>query len=324
MTRAGHHSRRGVALLAALWLVVLITTVGTRLAVAASEHRAVGLSAADRARDQAVLRGALATLQARLEAQLRDDGRRAALPRRETDPWRDLPQGTAVELVVGEVPVEVAFLDLGTVRNLNLASELELTRLFAHTLRDAATAQRIAQAVLDWRDPDDLPRAAGGEREAYRAAGRVILPANAPFESVATLRHVLGVTPGLADAVRPFLATRGQVQRVNLNAAPEAVLRTLPGLTEPVLRRLLALRAAGRRVESIPGLLVAAGAANRSGSAGAEAQLLRSLQETTTLQTTDLLVTLRVRPNGPGPAAQLSAVLQRDADGLVRVSERQW
>jgi general secretion pathway protein K len=325
--RSPRYPRRGLALLAALWLVILITSVGASLAAAASAHRAVGLTVADRARDRAVLTGALAILQARLEAMTPSATDRRRLGPPDVDPWRNLPRMRDALIVVGRDTVTLSFIDLGTVRNLNLASEAELTRLAAHVLGDLPRAQRVAQAVLDWRDADDLPRALGAETDAYREAGRVVQPANAPFTHVDELRHVLGVDAETLDALRPFLTTRGQVQRVNLNVAPEAVLRTLPSLSEPVLRQLLALRAAGRRVESVPGLFAAFGTAGRAGDGAGAAQaaaMVRALQETTALATTDVLVTLRVRARAPAPAAQLSAVLQRDAEGMVRVSERQW
>lgn len=90
-------TRRGVALLAALWLVVMITTAGLQFATVARERRQLGLTSADGSRDRASLEGALAQLQARLEAEERDRlrvdarrvvTRRTAIP---TDPWRDLP-----------------------------------------------------------------------------------------------------------------------------------------------------------------------------------------------------------------------------------------
>jgi len=314
--------RRGVALLGALWLVAMIASVSSQFAVSVRERRALGLVAADGARDQAVLVGALATLQAQLEAEARATTRSERSAPLLIDPWRDLDARLAVGLMVGDVPVTVRAIDLGTVRNVNLASELELQALFAAVLRDAQTARALAQAILDWRDADTLPRAMGGEAAAYATAGLLVPPSNSNLRTVDELRHVLGMTPERLEALRPYLTTAGSVSRVNLNAAPEPLLRTLPGMTEPLLAQILALRAGGRRIESVPALVAASGAAPR-GSAASDG-LTRRLTELTTLETRDVLVELSVRDPFPGPPARLTAVLQRVDDGTVRMVERRW
>lgn len=315
-------NRRGVALLGALWLVAMIASVSAQFAVSVRERRALGLVAADGARDHAVLTGALATLQAQLETELRVSPRLVRGASLLIDPWRDLDARFADGLVVGDVPVSVRALDLGTVRNVNLASELELQLLIAAVLRDAQVARALAQAILDWRDADTLPRALGGEAEAYAAAGLLVMPSNAYVQSIDDLRHVIGMTAERLEALRPYLTTIGTVSRVNLNAAPEPVLRTLPGMTEALLAQILALRAGGRRIESVPALVAASGAAPR-GSAASDG-VTRRLTELTTLEARDVLVELSVRDPFPGPPARLTAVLQRVDDGSVRVVERRW
>lgn len=304
----------------------MIATVGTRFALTAREARQLGLGAADRARDEAALRGALVTLVARLET----EARRGRLARAQAgagdmsapawrDPWASLGDQLADGLVVGDTPVAVDVIDLGTVRNVTMLGEVPLTALLATVLRDANTAQALAQAIIDWHDLDTLPRARGGEAAAYARAGLLARPTNGAFRTVDDLRDVLGMTPELFTQLRPLFVTVGANARVNLNAAPEAVLRTLPGVTEVVLRQILALRSGGRRVESVPALVAASGA---SGPAGTT--LERQLVNATTLETRDVLVTLTVRADAPGPPARLQAVLQRFDDGSVRVSETRW
>lgn len=314
--------RRGVALLGALWLVAMIASVSAQFAVTVRERRALGLIAADGARDHAVLTGALATLQARLEAELRTNVRTARRVTTSLDTWHDLDAQLTDGLTVAGVEVTARAIDLGTVRNLNLASEVELQTLIAAVLRDAQVARALAQAILDWRDQDSLPRALGGEAEAYANAGLLIPPDNANFRTVDDLRHVIGMTPERLDALRPYLTTVGNVSRVNLNAAPEPLLRTLPGMTDALLAQILALRAGGRRIESVPALVTASGAAPR-GSAASDG-LTRRLTELTTLEARDMLVELSVRDPFPGPPARLIAVMQRLDDGTVRLVERRW
>ncbi|MGH7134843.1 MAG: general secretion pathway protein GspK, partial [Pirellulales bacterium] len=56
------------------------------------------------------------------------------------------------------------------------------------------TAQ-IADCILDWLDPDDVPRPNGAERDFYTSRGYA--PKNGPFETVEELLLVNGVTPQL-------------------------------------------------------------------------------------------------------------------------------
>lgn len=324
--------RRGVALLAALWLVVLITLAGAGLAGAASERRALGLGAVDRVREGAALEGALAQLHARLEAQLqarRDEGGRSrrvavAAGRRAAalaDPWAMLTGSDGLALLVGDVPVAVRLLDLGTVRNVNTLGEAELATLAGSVLGDAETGRSLAQAIADWRDPDDLARPRGAERAAYERDGRTALPTNAPFRELDDLRHVRGMTPERLARLRPYLTTLGASGRVNLNAAPEPVLRTLPGLTPAERAQLLALRAAGRRVESVPALVTAAAGAGPGGGGASRALQLASA---TTVDVRELLVELRVARPGVPSSASLRAVLLRTDDGRVLTGDRRW
>ena len=322
-------ARRGVALLAALWLVVMMTTAGLQFATVARERRQLGLTSADRSRDRAALEGVLAQVQARLEGEERErrrtDARRVATRRTVTlpDPWRDLPARLANPLVLGDRAVSVRSIDLGTVVNVNLASETELATLIESVIGQPEEATRLAQAMLDWRDGDTVARPRGAEAERYARAGLAVRPINGPFRSVDDLQDVWGMSPGRLAQLRPFLTVDGAVRRININAAPAAVLRTLPGMTEPLLTAILALRNRGRRVESIPALLSAVQTAGRAGSGEREA-LARQLGDAVSLDVQDVAMVLRVAEPRYATPAQLVAVLHRNGDGTVEVGARRW
>lgn len=321
--RPTRRPRRGIALLAALWLVVVISVAGMQFATTARERRALGLSAADRAREVAALEGALAYVQARLERAMQPPaaigGRPAAAPR---DPWARLPDRLPADITVGDVVVAVRWLDLGTVLNVNLAGERELVVLLEALLQDAPTATRVAQAIVDWRDEDDIARAGGAEAEQYRRAGRSALPTNGPFRTLDDLNEVLGVTPPIAARLRPYLTTDGVSRRINLNAAPDPVLRNVPGMTEPLLATILALRSGGRRIESVPALVTAVQRSRRT--ADGTMELTRTLEDAITLETREVAVELEVLEPRPMRSTQLVAVLHRGSDGVADIQSRRW
>ena len=329
--RPRNRQRRGGALLAALWLVVMLSAAGLQVGLAARERRVLGLTAADRARETAALQGALAHVQAELEwpgnRSRVAKGRQGRLMAAD-DPWSNLEARFANGVLVGDTRVTVRVIDLGTVVNVNVAGESQLAELFAQVLRDRPAADPLAQAMLDWRDTDDFPRAAGAEASAYRRDRRVVLPANGPFGTLDELAEVMGMTDDRLARLRPYLTVDGNVQRVNLNAAPEPVLRTVPGMTPPVLAVILALRSAGRRVESIPALASAVqsrGNLGRGGAASGEYMaLVRSLDESTTLVTRDVLLEFTADGHTNPRASRLRAVLTRGRDGSAGIGAVRW
>ena len=81
--------------------------------------------------------------------------------------------------------------------DLNAANEVLLRSLFVNVGgADPDLAAHIVDAILDWRDADDLKRPNGAEEADYRAAGLKYKPANAPFETVSDLARVHGCHAG--------------------------------------------------------------------------------------------------------------------------------
>lgn len=226
---------RGFALLAALWLLVALSVASLALGVATRTRRLAAANLAEQVRAEAAARAGVEQLRGRLVRRL--DAAETAL----LDPWSGVDSVLADTLVVGEARAAVRVRDVGVALNLNRASEDELRRLFIALRVDAGDADRLAQAIADWRDPDDLHRARGAERDAYVAAGAPALPRNGPFQTLPELLSVRGMTPALYERVRPQLTLLGSGQ-VNLNLADRPVLLALPGITEEAVAVLFRYR----------------------------------------------------------------------------------
>jgi general secretion pathway protein K len=128
--------------------------------------------------------------------------------------------------------------------------EGQLRNFFSFALRDFATADRIAQAILDWRDADSIPRSNGAERDQYIREGYLALPTNQTFREVTDLLSVMGVTPEIFERVSPYLTTRGSGV-VNVNSADTLVLKAVPGMTDEMLAQILSQRSMGRRISNL-------------------------------------------------------------------------
>lgn len=252
-SRAERRVRRGVAMLAALWLVVGITIVALDFALAARERRQLGLAAADRARASAAALGAFAMTRAQLEYALRAGPQSTAgnVGRlQSSDPWLGVDSLYSGTQMVDSLPVTVQATDLGARLNVNALSETELRTFFSYLLGDYVLSDQLAQAISDWRDVDDVARVRGGERDDYIKAGLLRLPANHDFRDLEELLDVKGMTPEIYAVVSPYLTTVGAAQ-VNLNSAPAPVLRVLPGMNDEILARILQLRSRGSRITSV-------------------------------------------------------------------------
>jgi general secretion pathway protein K len=254
-------TRSGFVLVAALWLLVALGAVGMDAALRSKARRlpAANLIDETRAREAALAGGEYA--QSRLTAAMREYElalraevqRRGVRPRRiaqgpgqADNPWREPAQLMDDRVALGDLQFQLDVHDTGRMLNINLATEDMLRAFFAQGLRlDYPTADGLTQAILDWRDEDDLPRVNGAEREQYLDEDAVVLPGNRPFADVDELRHVLGMTPELLETIRPLVRVIGSA-RLNVNAAPVEVLSALPGFTPAQWASFVRQREAGR------------------------------------------------------------------------------
>ena len=233
--------RRGFALLAALALLTLTSLLALETSVAARATRRSAANAVEQGAGRAVAIGGLEDARTRLLRALIAAGQAGQLA---GDPWAPMTTLGGEPVRLGELRYDVVMRDLGESLNLNLATEEQLRRFLVALRVDGSRADRVAQAILDWRDGDDLHRSRGAERADYLRAGSPVLPANAPFPDVATVRHVAGVGDALYVVMRPYLTVVGS-GRVNLNRAPPPVLITLPGMTSESVALLMRHRRRG-------------------------------------------------------------------------------
>jgi len=301
-----------VALLAALWLVVAIATVALQFSLEARERRNVGILASERGVQRAAALGALAATQAKLEQALRiapSTSNLAVARLRASDPWADVDSlFSGPVLIDSTLQVNVVARDLGERLNLNQVNETELQTFFSFLLGDYTKATHLAQAVMDWRDADSIPRPSGAERDAYIKAGMLALPTNSTFRDVEELQNVMGMTPDIYAVVSPYLTTRGS-GAININTAPVPVLRALPGMTDATLNMILMLRSQGRRINSINDVFQqGAGRRPLPGQLGGQA-VVQQLAARTTTRTNQVELTITARVGPQASPTELIAVV---------------
>ena len=237
LPRRGHEDRRvsssqdGIALIVVLWLTVLLTVIASGFAYsmrseALAARNTMSLAQARAAADGAAERTAFELFR----------------PRNLADVWR--PDGQPHVWKDGEIEITATAVDESARVDLNSATEPLLRGLLQNVGGlDPDAAQRVLEAILDWRDADELRRPSGAEAADYRAAGFKHVPSNLRFESVGELARVLGVTPALmarlADSVTVYSRQRG----INPATASRNVLLALPGITPEQVDAFIAARA---------------------------------------------------------------------------------
>jgi general secretion pathway protein K len=323
-------SRRGFALLAALWLVVAIAAIALQFSLEARERRHIGILASERGIQRAAALGGLALMQAKLEEALRlgPSGNNPALARlRASDPWFGADSVFSGPELVDSMQVDIEVHDLGEKLNINRMSEIQLQTFFSFLLSDFSKSTQLSQAIMDWRDADSIPRPSGAERDAYIKAEMLALPTNAPFREIEELQDVMGMTPEIYERARPYLTTHGTLAQVNLNSAPVPVLRALPGMTDATLNLILQMRSQGRRINQVADVLPTQPRQNgrgggRAGQLGGPA-VLAQLQTAATTTTTEIEIIVTSRAGPQAPPSKLTAIARHLGNAAV-IESKQW
>lgn len=114
---------------------------------------------------------------------------------------------------------------------------------------DPGTATELAEATIDWLDPDAVPEIGGAEDAHYTSQQPPYVPANFWFTSVSELQAVKGFTPEILRVVWPHVTALPRRAKpepprteanwtLNVNTATDVVLASLvPGKTAEDIKR---------------------------------------------------------------------------------------
>ena len=189
---APSHPTRGAALLLVLWLIVLLTALVGGFALLA---RIEGLQG------RALTRGLVAENAARAGVEYALTRVALTDPRRQ---WR--ADGRPYRWRFADADVEISLIDEAGKLDINQADVPLLGGLLRALGVKQAQAERLASAIADWRDTDQLTQpAGGGEDPDYTSAGLPYGAKDAEFESVAELQQVLGFTPAIYALLEPHV-----------------------------------------------------------------------------------------------------------------------
>lgn len=219
---------RGIALIAVLWLVLLLSVIaGSLLMLTRTE---LGLS-----------RNLVLAAQARALAE--GGVHIAAQVLLDADPamrWVADGRSYGIEMEAGNLTV--AAQEVSGLIDVNAAAPELLAGLFQAVGIDEEEAIILADRVADWRDPDDDRRPNGAEAGDYETDGPEIRVGNAPFLTPDEIQRVPGVTTDLWRRIAPAVTVYSRRAGVSPATAPRLVLIAVPGIDDATADEIIAAR----------------------------------------------------------------------------------
>jgi DNA uptake protein ComE-like DNA-binding protein len=266
--------RDGYVLMAALWVVVLVSAAGIHAAATVRYKRLYSRNLLDMQHARAAVSSALATTRADL-SRLLITGSIGA-----NDPWYSAPEIVQTSGEVGGWRYESSARDAEASVNINTATQDQLERFFLAL--NVEKAQESAVALVAAR------QRSGGFQEIMELA-----------QGDSSLSHAF-------DMMEPFITVAGAGQ-INLNTAPRPVLLSLPGFSPRAADVIAEMQANRQRIHSSFQIINALSGDERMQMAA----VLPNLEKLVTTETRTILVTVEAKSSGAVMRARATAEFGR-------------
>lgn len=218
----------GFALVLVLWVLSLLTIMAGSFALSMRREAAIVAGSSSNARGMAIAESGLAL---------------AGLMLSHPDPlqrWRTDSSIYQVDYADAKLRIQL-LAETGKI-DINSADQVLLQELMTQTPLESEAQTRLVNAILDWRDADDLVRIDGAEKKEYKAAGLSYQPSNKPFQSIEELQLVLGMNEQVFKSLENLITIYSGQPKVDLAQAPKDVLQILPGMDASVVDAYISAR----------------------------------------------------------------------------------
>lgn len=214
-------SQKGLALILVLWVLSLLTIMAGSFALSMRRESSIIAGIRNNAQATAVAESGIALAEMML---LNPDPNKR---------WR--ADGSIYQINSADAKVRVRLLsEMGKI-DINTADEALLHGLMNNAPVDEDQQTRLVNAILDWRDEDDLVRIEGAEKKEYQDAGLNYHPQNKPFQSIEELQLVLGINESVFKWIEPLVTVYSGQQHVAMQQAAKEVLQVISGLDMDVV-----------------------------------------------------------------------------------------
>jgi general secretion pathway protein K len=220
--RALTDKQNGIALVLVLWATTLLTVIAGGFVYSVRTDTQLANNLVLSARVQALADGGVHRALFEMNKPVYTIGR-----------W--MSNGGKNRIKVDDAILTIQIMDVSGKIDLNTGNDELIKGLFlSYGLEDAYSSAMLS-AIKDWRDIDDQPQTNGAEASHYRSAGLTYVPPNRPFQVVAELQRVLGMTPELYDELKDALTVNSRQRGIDTTIASKKVLLAIPGSDEEMV-----------------------------------------------------------------------------------------
>jgi len=224
---------RGLALIVVLWVITLLTIMASSFSLTIQRETAItsglkekaeGLALAETGINYAIL------MLLTTDKELR---------------WQAFGSLYEIEQAGKKIRIQIA--DESGKLNINLATDEQLLQLMNSLALEEGQADNLTDAIIDWRDKNDLHRLNGAEKQQYEDADLKYEPRNGPFKSVEELQLVMGMNAKIYQQLEDMLSIYTKNKQINPTTASREMLLTLPDVSEELVDEYLQQRVENER-----------------------------------------------------------------------------
>jgi general secretion pathway protein K len=150
--------------------------------------------------------------------------------------------GSVYQLDYTDAKVRIRLLAETGKIDINTADQVLLQGVLASAPLEEDEQAKLVDAILDWRDADDLVRLQGAEKDEYKKAGLSYKPRNKPFQSIEELQLVLGMNEETFKWLENLITVNSGLPKVDLTQATKEVLQVLPGVDAGLINSYIAAK----------------------------------------------------------------------------------
>ena len=220
--------QKGMALVLVLWVLSLLTIMAGSFALSMRRESSIIGGVKNNAQALAIAESGIAMAEMML---LNPDPSKG---------WH--ADGSIYEITAANAKVRVRLLSEKGKIDINKAGEGLLKSLMASAPVDSDQQDKLVNAIIDWRDEDDLVHLEGAEKTEYKDAGLNYQPRNKPFQSIEELQMVLGMGKAVLNWIEPLVTVYSGQQQVTVQQAAKEVLQVMPGMDRELLDTYIAAR----------------------------------------------------------------------------------
>lgn len=226
-------AQKGLALIVVLWVVTLLTIMASSFSLTIQREAAITSGAKEKAQAAALAEAGISYAILML------------LTTNEELHWE--ASGSLHEIEYAGKRIRILVADESGKLNINLATKEQLQQIMSALGLEEDASDSLSDAILDWRDKNELHRLNGAEKQQYAEADLKYEPRNDDFKSIEELQMVIGMTADIYKQLEGMISIYTTNEDINPTTATREVLLTLPDVSVEMVDDYLQQRVESER-----------------------------------------------------------------------------